>query len=818
VKEESMTGLFQDIRYTGRQVRKSPGFATAAVLTVALGVAAATAMFSLVDRVLFRSLPYPHDTELVSVGVIAPIIDGEFLFAANYLDWREHQTAFTGFTSSTGVNDCDLTDEHPLRLSCAAVSSTFLPTFAIQPVLGRNFTREEDQPKSPRVALISYDLWRNRFGEDPEVVGHMISVDGQATQIVGVLPQDFEYPTLAHSDLVVPEALDESMVQRHEMGPVVRVFGRMQPGSTPEQTKAELQPLFRDFVQQAPPPFRQELRLQVRSIRDLQVHDSRQAAWLLLLSAFAVLAIACANTANLVLARSVARRQELAVRATLGAGRLRLFRQRLTESVVLAIVGGAAGTALAYLIIRVFVTLAPAGIPRLSEASVDGRILFFTLLISITAGIIFGTAPALERPQVLTVNAAAGLRGGRMRQLLLVAQVWMTVILLASSFLFVRSLRNLQSARLGINTQNIVTAQFTLGQQKYSTAAQRLAFFEQTERKISQLPGISAVALTDSLPPAAPNRTMPYFALHAEGEAPLAPGEGVGGIVGWRCVTPDYFSVLGIPLLRGRAFAEGDRASQAHTIILNQALAQKLFPKQDAIGKTIQFHTDREALSAAFAVIGITGNTENEGLGGQVGPEYYMVRHHTDRDIVFNYPDSQAIHVVIRSAIAPQIVAQELQKSIAALDPTLPVQVGTMLQSVSQMAARPRFSAALLSFFAMLGLLLTVLGIYGVVSLLVNQRVQEIGIRMALGATRKDVVGMMVRQASVWIGIGAVGGVLGSLVVAHWISALLFGVRASDPATLMMAAGALVLVAMLAAWIPARRTAKIDPMVALRYQ
>ena len=391
-----MSGVIQDLRYALRQLRKSPGFAAVAVLTLALGIGAATSMFSLVDRVLFRSLPYPHDTELVSVGVVAPIIDGEFLFASNYLDWREHQTAFTGFTSSTGLNDCDLTDTNPVRLTCAAVSSTFLPTFSIQPALGRNFTREEDQPKAPRVALITYPLWRNRFGQDPNVVGRMISLDGQPIQIIGVLPNDFEYPTLAHADLVVPEALDESIVQRHEMGAVVRVFGRMKPGSTVQQAQAELQPLFRDFVQSAPPAFRKELRLQVRSIRDLQIHDSRRAAWLLLLSALAVLAIACANAANLVLARSAARRQELAVRAALGAARTRLFRQRLTESVVLAIIGGAAGTALAYLIMHVFVSLAPAGIPRLSESSVDGRILLFSLLLSIASGVVFGTAPALR--------------------------------------------------------------------------------------------------------------------------------------------------------------------------------------------------------------------------------------------------------------------------------------------------------------------------------------------------------------------------------------------------------------------------------------
>jgi putative ABC transport system permease protein len=814
-----MTGLMQDMRYSMRQLRKNPGFAVAAVLTLALGISATTAMFSLVDRILFRSLPYPHDGELVSLGVTAPIIDGEFLFAANYLDWQHHQTAFTGFTSSTGVSDCDLTEGNPLRLSCAAVSSTFLPTFSILPVLGRNFNPDEDQPNAPRVALITYNLWQNRLGGERGVVGSTISVDGQPTRIVGVLPRDFEYPTLAHADLIVPQALDPSMVQRNVLGPVVRVFGRMRPGETSEQAKAQLQALFHDFVQSAPPPFRQVLKLEVRSIRDLQVHDSRRAAWLLLLSALAVLAIACANAANLLLARSAARRQELAVRSALGAARARLFRQRLTESIVLATLAGAAGTVLAYFIVRTFATLAPTGIPRLSEASVDVRILFFALLVSLVSGILFGTAPALEKPrQMLSVNASVGMRRGRLRQALLVAQVWMAVTLLASASLFVRSLRNLETEPLGINTQNIVTAQITLGQQKYSAAKQKLAFFEDLERRLAALPGISSVALTDSLPPSPPNRTMPYVALEADGEPPLAASEGIGGIVGWRSVTPEYFSLLGIPLLRGRPFGEQDRAPQVHSIILNQALAQRLFPNEDGLGKRVQFRTDRTALTAPFTIMGITANTQNQGLGGQAGPEYYMVRSHSENDVLFNYPDSQRVSMVVRSPLGSDAVAQELRKTVESLDPTLPVDVTTLGQSVAKLGERPRFSAALLSLFAMVGVLLTALGIYGVVSLLVNQSTQEIGIRMALGATSKDVVGMMVRQASMWIGIGAAAGVLASIVVARWIGSLLFGIRANDPATLFTAAGALVMVAMFAAWIPARRTAKVDPMVALRYE
>jgi len=814
-----MTGLIQDMRYSTRQLRRNPGFAIAAVLTLALGIGATTAMFSLVDRILFRSLPYSHDSQLVSLGVTAPIIDGEFLFAANYLDWQHHQTAFTGFTSSTGVSDCDLTEENPLRLSCAAVSSTFLPTFSILPVLGSNFTADEDQPNAPRVALLTYNLWQNRFGGESGIVGSTISVDGQPTRVVGVLPRDFEYPTLAHADLVVPEALDPSMVQRNVLGPVVRVFARMRSEETPEQAKAKLQALFHDFVQSAPPPFRQVLKLQVRSIRDLQVHDSRRAAWLLLLSALAVLAIACANAANLVLARSAARRQELAVRSALGAARARLFQQRLTESIVLAILAGAAGTALAYFIVRTFAALAPTGIPRLSQASVDVRILFFALLLSLISGILFGTAPALEKPaQMLSVNVSVGMRRARLRHSLLVAQVWMAVTLLASASLFVRSLRTLETEPLGISTQNIVTAQITLGQQKYPAAKQKLAFFEDLERRLAALPGISSVALTDSLPPSPPHRTMPYVALEAEGEPPLAASEGIGGIVGWRSVTPEYFSLLGIPLLRGRPFDEQDRAPQVHSIILNQALAQRLFPNQDALGKTLQFHTDRTVLTAPFTVIGITANTQNQGLGTRAGPEYYMVRSHSENDVVFNYPDSQRANMVVRSPVGSDAVAQQLRKTVESLDPSLPVEVTTLGQRVAKLAERPRFSAALLSLFALVGVLLTALGIYGVVSLVVNQSTQEIGIRMALGATSKVVVGMVVLQASVWIGIGAVGGVFASIVVARWISSLLFGIRANDPATLLVAAGALVMVAMFAAWIPARRTAKVDPMVALRYE
>jgi predicted permease len=815
-----MSGLFHDLRYALRQLRLSPGFAAVAVLTLALGIGATTAMFSLVDRILFRSLPYPQDHELVSVGVIAPIIDGEFLFAANYLGWRDHQTPFADFTSSTGVSDCDLTDEAPVRVTCASVASTFLPTFGIQPLLGRNFTREEDQPNAPPVALLTYGLWQSRFGGDRNVVDRTISLNGKTARILGVLPRDFEFPTLARTSILVPEALDESIVQRNQLGTVVRVFGRMKPGIGVDQAKAELEPLFRAFVESAPPPFRKVLRLEVRSIRDLQVHDSRRAAWLLLASALAVLLIACANAMNIHLARSVGRRHELAIRSALGADRVRLFRQRFTESILLALMAGAAGTGLAWFIVRVFVVLAPAGIPRLSDATVDGRVLLFAIIVSLASGIVFGTVPALEKPtrQMLVVTATAGVERARLRQMLLAAQVWMAVVLLSSALLFVRSLRNLETKPLGMNTENIVTAQITLGQQKYSGARERLAFFEELERKLKELPGTSSVALSDSLPPSATARTVPLVALQAEGRPPLGPEQGIGGVVGWRAVTPDYFSVLGIPLLCGRSFEDADRKPGSYAVILNEALAQRLFLGEDPLGRIIRFPQGEGRAGVAHTVIGVTGDTQNQGLGGRVGPEYYMVRRHGEDDAIFQYPDSQHISIVVRTAIGAQAEAEQLRNTVKTLDPTLPVDADTLRQSVAKLAERPRFSAALLSLFAIVGLLVTALGIYGVVSLLVSQRTQEIGIRMALGATPMSVSRMMVWQASLWIGFGAAAGIIGSLAAARWIGSLLFDIPANDPATLAEAAALLLVVALLGAWVPARRAAKIDPMVALRYE
>jgi len=815
-----VTGILQDLRHALRRLRIEPGFAMVVVFTLALGIGATTAMFTLVDGALFRSLPYSHADELVSIGVLAPIIDGEFLFAGNFLSWRRDQKPFSGFTSSIGVSNCDLTEDHPVRLACGSVDANFLPTFEIQPILGRNFTLEEDRPGIPRVALLTYGLWQSRFAGDRSVVGRTISLDGTPTRVLGILPNNFEFPTLAQVNVLVPEALDDSIVQRNQLGPVVRVYGRMKPELGLASATAQLQPLFRSFVDSAPPPFRKVLRLQVRPIRDLQIHDSRSAAWLLLISALAVLLIASANAAGLILARSSTRRRELAVRAAIGASRIRIFQQRLTESVVLALLGGIVGCGIAWVTVRGFIGLAPASIPRLTQASINGRVLLFTVLVSIGVGIIFGAVPALEKPvmEMLVATTSLATRKARLRQALLIAQVGVTVVLLAGALLFLRSLRNMQSQPLGMNTQNVVTAEITLGQQRYASAASRLAFSEQLEKKLTELPGITADALSDSLPPTEPARTMPFIALHAEGRPELGPEEGIGGIVGWRSVTPEYFSALGIPLIRGRGFQEQDRRPGNGAIILNEALVQKLFPGEEPLGKIIRFHLEDQHFTAAFTVIGVTGNTQNQGIGGQPGPEYYMVRQHTTDDVIFRYPDSQRISLVVRSPLDPHVIATELSDSVASLDSTIPVRTTTLGRTVYHLAERPRFSAALLALFAIMGVLLAAAGVYGLVSLLVAQRTQEIAIHIALGANPAALSRKIIVQACSWIALGAGAGILCSLPAERTISALLFGIKPNDPATLVAAVLCLLIVAAIAAYIPARRAAKVDPMVALRYE
>ena len=477
--------LAQDLRYAARGFVRSPTFTVAAVLAIALGTGAGTAVFSVVDRILFRSLPYPQSDRLVSVGFVAPIIPQEFMLGTDYLEWRARQQPFKSLTSWTGISDCDLTGANPVRLECAQVEANFLPTLGIQPIAGRNFTRDEDRPNATPVALLSYGLWQSRFGGDRQVVGKTIPLDGRPATILGVLPPQFEVPTLEHADVLVPQAMDEAAQHRPNTGRVLQSIARLKPGVTPAQAAAALQPLFQESLQFVPGPFRKEVKLRVRSLRDRQIHDARLASWILLGAVLAVLLIACANVANLLLARAATRQRELAVRLALGASRARLARQTLTESLLLAATGGAAGCLLAAALLRVFVAIAPEGIPRLQQAAIDLRVLLFTLLVSLACGVVFGLAPALQqhahpRAETLAGWRSLGARHYLFRHALVAAQICASLVLLTGASLLLRSLWNLQNQPLGMRTGSVLTASVTLGQKSYSEPAAPTRFLRRT--------------------------------------------------------------------------------------------------------------------------------------------------------------------------------------------------------------------------------------------------------------------------------------------------------------------------------------------------
>jgi putative ABC transport system permease protein len=811
-----LTNMLTDLRYAWRGLRRNPAFAIAAILAAALGIGAATAVFSVVDRILFRSLPYRHAERMVSVGMMAPLDTNEFMFAVEYFDLQrgtaERQTPFEAVTAfQAGSYACDLTEQNPLRMDCLRLQGNFLEAFGVEPLLGRVFTAAEDRPGGPRAAMISFALWQSRFAADPQVLGRTIPIDGTPTSIVGVLPKTFEMPTLTTADVLLPLALAETERQ----GRALRVFARLKPGIEPPAAMAQLQPHFERAMVDVPPQFRKEISFRVRPIRDRQVGDVRLASLALLGSVIAVLLIACANIANLLLARAVVRERELSMRAVLGASRARLARQALTESLLLGTLGGAAGCALAFALLRVFTGLAPGGLPRLEQASLDPRVLLFAVAATFASSLLFGIAPALRTPRVASIAGWRTTGPGRtiLRSALVTAQIAVSMILLTGAGLLLRSLWKLERVPLGMETDHVVTAHFTLGRQRYARPQDQLAFFRDLEQRLASVPGVQAAAISDSIPPTGGMRGHPLAAIGVEGRAERP--EGTGGMVAWRYVTPDYFSALNIPIVRGRGFAAIDRDPAAHAVVLSEALAQRLFPSEDALGK----HIRRGPENPWATIVGIVRDVKNDGPAKETWPEYYELRKFVS-DPTFAQQEPpvgwRAAFVVARTAIPPEMTAANLRALIETLDPNMPVETQTMAGRLDGVTARPRFNALLLAVFAAMGALLAATGLFGMMAFLVAQRTREIGVRMALGATPAAILRWTLQHAARWTVAGLVLGLAGSLALSRVLRALLFQVEPGDPRAIGGALILLCVVALLAAAAPARRAAGLEPMETLR--
>jgi predicted permease len=798
----------QDVRYALRGFRRNPVFAITVIATLALGIGATTAVFSVVDRVLFRSLPYAHDDRLVSVGLTAPIIPQEFMLGGSYYEWRDNQKPFEEFTSETGTHSCDLTERNPARLSCASVEQSFLPTLGVSPALGRNFLPEEDRPNGPKVALISYGLWLSHYGLDPGIVNRLIDIDGKQVRVVGVLPKDFEMPALETADIVVPQALDEAEQRRADPGRVMYAFARLKPGLTIAQAQAALEPVFNFSLSLAPPQFRKEVHLRVRSVRDRQMHDVRLTAWVLLGAVLAVLLIACANVASLLMARAAQREREMAVRSALGASRARLARQRLTETLLLSMAGTAAGLILAEMLLRVFIAIAPAGIPLLLKAHLDLRIVVFTVILSILCASLLGAFPALQRARAAALAARFSQSGAHAfaRRCLVVGQIAASMILLTGAGLLLRSFKNIEQQNMGMQTQGVLAVRVSLPEYRYKTAQQQMEFFLQSEAALRRLPGVTAVGMTNWLPPDETREEQIFSNILVSGK-PHSVG-GTGGMVTWRWVTPDYFNALGIPIVRGQSFTERQRTSNENLLILSSLLASRLFGNENPVGQ----HVQPVPNGPWYTVVGVAANVKNGGLTGTDDPEFYRLR----RSIVDDWHPWNI--AVVKTSLPPSAMVPWVRSQFAAIDPTLPVEIETLSQDVSKLADRPRFETALLGFFALCGLLMAVIGLYGVIAYVATQRTQEIGVRIALGATRWNIMGLIAGEGVRLILLGAVLGLCAALATAQLLRSLLFNVGAYDPFTYAVAGFLLALVALAATLIPARVAMKVEPVAALRYE
>ena len=805
-----MRALFEsvisDLRYALRGFARTPGPFLLAASTIALGIGATTAVYTLVDRVLFRSLPYAAPDRLVAFGMKAPIASTEFLLEGDYWRFQQHQQVFESMTSLANPGDCDLNEREPLRLTCVDAAANLLPTLGVKPLVGRNFTAAETAPNGPRAALLSYGFWQRRFGGSVAAIGRNLTLDGRPVEIAGVLPADFELPTLARADILRSQQV---VLQASRSMTFLFAFGRLKSGMTATQARAALDPIYRECLKFVPPGFVKEVSFHVTPLHERQVREYRAVSLVLLAAVIGVLLIACANVAGLLLARAAARRREFAVRAAIGAPRGRLVRQVLTESVTLAIVGGAAGVLLGAGLLRLLVKLAPAGIPHLSGAALDARVLLMALAACIGSGLVFGIVPALRTPRAQTLNLARVAGGGlRLRQALVAFQVGLTFVLLASAVLLVESLRNLQRVQLGMHPEHLLTVRVQLGRARYPAALQQAAFYARAAESLERLPGVRALALSDTLPLYGFANAMIFSNIEIEGRPPLDARRATGGMTVFRTVSPGYFSVFGIPIVRGRGFTESDQTASEPVAIVDESLARRLFPNEEAIGRRM-----RAGLNGPFrTIVGVARNVKNAGLAEGDDPEYYYVWRKGAESA------RGRGHFVLRSEADPAALAQLVRGEIAGIDPTLPLTISTMEQNLGRYVERPRFESLLFGLFAALAIALAAVGQFGVIQSLVTERTAEIGVRMALGATPAKVVGMVLRHLLVWTLIGAAAGVVAASFGARWLETLLYGVKPRDPASYAAVLLALIAVALVSALRPVQRAARLDPAQVLRHE
>jgi predicted permease len=817
--------LGQDIRYAFRAFSTNPGFAAAAILSLAIGIGANTSIFSVANALLLRPVPYRDPDRLAILWNRSPglSITEDWFSTAQYFDIKTGHQGFEQLAIAIGSTVNLTGDGEPERVGIIRASSNLLPMLGVAPAEGRIFRADEDAPGRPIAAVLSHGMWTRRFGADPRVIGRSITLNGQPCEVVGVLPRSFALPreTLPtlygaeQTDVFLPLPLSPAAPRTRDREDY-NIIGKLRAGVSLRQAQAEMETitarLRRDYPDLYPP--NGGLTFSIVPLIEQVVGEVRRPLYILLGAVGFVLLVACANVANLLLARAVARRKETAVRAAFGASRARIVRQLLTESVLLALCGGALGILLSAWSLQWIHVLGPRSVPRLEEIGIDGRVLGFTLLVSTLTGILFGLAPALRLSRLdlnatlketgrdsAGVNAMWG-RGRHVRRVLVVAELALSVVLLIGAGLLVRSFARLQEVDPGFSTGNLLTFDLTMAGRKYDNVPARLAAYRDLWDRLDRLPGVAASGGTSALPL---TETYAWTPVTIEGRTP-PPGEKFitadERIVGWR-----YFEAMQIPLHQGRFFNEQDPGAGPRVAIVDERMARQFWPNQDPVGKRIH-QGGANAQTPWLTIVGVVGRVKHDALD-------------SDPRIAFYLPQTQAptraMTVVIRARTDPTALTPAVKKEIRELDPALPMyQVRTLEQIVDQSLARRRFSMLLLGIFAGLALTLAAVGIYGVMAYLVSQGSRDIGIRIALGATRGGILGLVLRQGMVLALCGVAIGLAGAFALTRFMRSLLFGIAETDAVTFAAIPALLTLVALVASYIPARRAAKVDPIVSLR--
>jgi putative ABC transport system permease protein len=798
-----IANILRDSRYALRQLVKTPGFTFVTIVTLALGIGATSAIFSVVNAVLLRPLPFPGSDELVRVYEIVPQYGRFSVAPGTFLDWKQQATVFGQMAAISGGRATFTGTEGPEQVPGASVSAELFELLRVQPMLGRTFTQSEDAPGRNSVVVLSHGTWARRFGADPAVLGRSITVNDQPVTIIGVMPPDFYFPART-TEFWIPIALNPANATRG--GHFLAVIARRKAGVTAVQADAEMKTIAARLAQQYEQNANESA--EIVPLHEQIVGSIRPALLTLFAAVAVVVLIACANVANLLLVRASVREKEIAIRTALGAGRKRLVLQMLAESLVLGVAGGALGLLLAYLAIPAIQTLSAGGIPRVDDVSIDARVLGFAALLSIATGIAFGLAPAWQasRSSVGAVlkeggRSSASSSGRWLRNGLMVVEVALSIVLLVGAALLLRSFSRLTSVDPGFNADRVLSFLVALPRTTYPEDHHRAAFFDQMIRKLQAMPQVRAVGLVQSLP----IRGDYVLSFSIQGRSPERPGEEPSA--NYRSASPKYFQAMGIPVLRGRSFSERDNDTAPKVAVVDQAFVDRHFPDEDPIGKGIDIGNGTDGF---YEIVGVVGDVRHAGLDSDPTPTMY---------VPFRQDMFGGMWVVASTDGDPADLAPVARQVIRELDARLPAaQMGPLSAVLSESVAQRRFSMLLLGLFALIALFLASVGLYGVVAYTVSQRTQEIGVRMAIGAQAGDVLRMVVGGGMKLAFAGVAIGIAGAMALSRLVASMLYEVTPVDPASYAATTVLLLAVAALACYLPARRAMRVDPLTALRQE